>query len=204
MRPRCEGSPSPFHPSVATTISPTTARFQLTIDDVRIATTGHGEAEDLGSVDIKIGRRPRSVARDVAPGGDWVRWKQGDEIFPNLQARYLLFSNGFMAERPEVGSRFVAAYLRGARDYCDAFDKGIGKQEMVDLLVRETGETADLLTTMKPLGFSPNGVVDEKRLTAELALLREQGLVPPTTEPSDVVDNRFAQQALDRLGPYAS
>jgi NitT/TauT family transport system substrate-binding protein len=173
----------------------------LTIDDVHIDLTGHGEAEAIGRMDVKIGRRPRSVQRDVE-SDEWVRWKQGDEIHPNLQARYLLFSNPFMAERPDVGVRFLTAYLRGARDYCDAFDKGIGKQELIDLLVRETGETADLLRTMKPLGFSPDGVVDLPRLAVELDLLRERGLVPSATKADDVVDNRFAEAALQQLGLY--
>jgi NitT/TauT family transport system substrate-binding protein len=173
----------------------------LAIDDVKIARTGHGEGGDEHDVDVKIGRRPRSVLRETT-AGDWVRWKQGDEIHPDVQARYLLFSNPFMAERPDVGIRFLTAYLRGARDYCDAFDKGIGKQELIDLLVRETGETPELLSTMKPLGFSPNGVVDLERLAIELAILRDQHLVPPATQTRDVVDNSFAEAARERLGPY--
>jgi NitT/TauT family transport system substrate-binding protein len=176
---------------------------RLTIDDVRIAPAGHGESEDLGGVDIKIGRRPRGVAREIGPGGEWARWKQGDELFPDLQARYLLFSNGFMAGRPDVGARFLAAYLRGARDYCDAFDRGIRKQELIDLLVEETGETAELLNTMKPLGFSPNGVIDEPRLEGDIAILREHDLVPAGTRTGDVMDNRFAERALESLGRYA-
>ncbi len=173
----------------------------LTIDDVQIAEMGHGENEELNTVDVKIGRRPRSVLRDVTQGG-WVRWKQGDEIHRDLQARYLLFSNPFLEERPDVGVRFLTAYLRGARDYCDAFDHDKGREELVDLLVRETGETPELLNTMKPLGFSPNGVVDRDRLAIELDLLRSRNLVPASTKADDVVNNRFAEAALERLGPY--
>lgn len=172
----------------------------LWIHDVRIAPMGHGTAgEDSDEIQVRIGRRPRGVAENVA-SGKWVRWKQGDEIHLNLQARYLLFSNPFMEQRPDVGVRFLSAYLRGARDYCDAFDRGIGRQEMVELLIHETGESAELLTTMKPLGFSPKGVVDLERLAIELDLLRERGLVPPSTTAADVVDNRFAEQALAQLG----
>jgi NitT/TauT family transport system substrate-binding protein len=167
----------------------------------RVNAKYRGEAEAAGGMDVKIGRRPRSVLRDLE-GGEWVRWKQGDEIHPHLQARYLLFSNPFMEDRADVGIRFLTAYLRGARDYCDAFDHDIGKQELTDLLVRETGEAADLLTTMKPLGFSPNGVVDLARLAVELDLLRERSLVPSATTPHDVVDDRFAEEALQRLGPH--
>ena len=46
-----------------------------------------------------------------------------------------------------------------AAAHCDAFDKGIGKDELIGLLVQETGETPELLRTMKPLGFTPSGVV---------------------------------------------
>lgn len=171
----------------------------LTIDDVVIAPTGHGASEESMDVDIRVGRRPRGVAENVA-SGKFVKWKQGDEIHLDCQARYLLFSNPFMQQRPEVGIRFLAAYLRGARDYCDAYDKGIGKREMIELLMRETGESEEMLTTMKPLGFSPNGIVDSSRLNLELGLLRERDLVPAGTTPNDVVDMRFAQAAVKQLG----
>jgi NitT/TauT family transport system substrate-binding protein len=102
-----------------------------------------------------------------------------------------------------VGTRFLSAYLRGARDYCDAFDKGIGKQGLVELLVRETNETPELLTTMKPLGFSPNGVVDLDRLAIEMDALLQQHLIPAGTKASDVVDNQFAEGAVAQLGRYS-
>lgn len=173
----------------------------LTIGDVTVVPEGHGSAEG-SEVDLRIGRRPRSVLEHTR-SGRFVRWKQGDEVHPDLQARYLLFSDPFMRERPEVGVRFLAAYLRGARDYCDAFDKGIRKAEMIELLMRETGESRELLETMKPLGFSPNGTVDRGRLQIELDLLKEHGLVPRSATPDDVVDNRYAEAAVNALGgPY--
>ncbi len=173
----------------------------LTIDDVKIAPTGHGGGEDAEDVDVRIGRRPRGVAQQVA-SGKFVKWKQGDEIHPNVQARYLLFSNPFMQQRPEVGIRFLTAYLRGARDYCDAFDKGLGKQEMVELLRRETGESEELLTTMKPLGFSPNGTVDFDRLKIEMDALLKAKLLPAGTTAGDVIEHRYVESAVDRLGVY--
>jgi NitT/TauT family transport system substrate-binding protein len=107
-----------------------------------------------------------------------------------------------MQERPDVGTRFLTAYLRGARDYCDAFDKGIGKQEMIELLMRVTGESAELLTTMKPLGFSPNGIVDFDRLAIEMDAMLERNLMPRGTKESDVVDPQFDESAVERLGRY--
>jgi NitT/TauT family transport system substrate-binding protein len=141
------------------------------------------------------------VATEIATG-DVFAWKVGDEVHPNLQARYILFSTPFMEQRPEGGARFLAAYLRGVRDYCDAFDKGQERAAMIDLLARETGETPGLLDTMKPLGFMPNGVVDLDRLAIETRALVERRLVPPDTALTDMVDNRFAEAALKQVGEY--
>src|SRR5579871_1475598 len=66
----------------------------LTFDDVMIAPEGHGRADEHAAVDVRIGRRPRGVAEAVA-SGQVVRWKVGDEIHLDLQARYLLFSTPF-------------------------------------------------------------------------------------------------------------
>ncbi len=178
----------------------------LTIKDVRVAPASHGSTERKrailnGELDLVIGRRPRGVATEVSQG-HVVRWKTGDEVHPNLQARFILFNSEFMQKRPEVGTRFLTAYLRGARDYCDAFDKGRALDEMIDFLVRETGEPVELLRTMKPVGFTVNGVIDMNRLETEVKALIEGGLFPANIEITAVVDNRFAEGALKDLDEY--
>jgi NitT/TauT family transport system substrate-binding protein len=178
----------------------------LTIRDVRVMPASHGGTDRKrailnGEVDLLIGRRPRGVATEVSQG-HVVRWKVGHEVHPNLQARFILFNTKFMRERPGVGSRFLTAYLRGARDYCDAFDNGLGTAEMIDFLTRETGESDELLQTMKPVGFTPNGLVDMHRLESEVEILVRDGLFPQGIKIADVVDNQFAENALKDLGEY--
>ena len=46
----------------------------------------------------------------------------------------LVFSPA-MAQREDVGNRFVLAYLRGVRDYVDAFKKGRNREALVQLLI---------------------------------------------------------------------
>ena len=178
----------------------------LTIQDVRVVPASHGGADRKrailnGDIDLLIGRRPRGVATEVSQG-HVVRWKIGHEVHPNLQARFILSHTRFMRERPGVGSRFLTAYLRGARDYCDALDKGLGTAEMLDLLKRETGEPSELLQTMKPPGFTPNGLIDMPRLESEVKALVEGGLFPKNIKVPEVVDNQFAETALKDLGEY--
>ncbi len=178
----------------------------LSIQDVHVAPASHGSTERKralmnGEIDLVIGRRPRGVATEVSEG-HVVRWKVGDEVHPDLQARFLLFNSRFIKERPDVGTRFLTAYLRGARDYCDAFDKARGGPEMVRLLTRETGESAELLQTMKPVGFTPNGLIDMSRLEQEVRILVDAGLFPKNRSIAEVVDNRFAETAIKELGEY--
>ncbi len=178
----------------------------LTIQDVRVVPASHGGTERKrallnGDMDLVIGRRPRGVATEVSQG-HVVRWKIGDEVHPNLQARLILFNTGFIRERPNVGLRFLTAYLRGVRAYCDALDKGGGTAEMIDLLTRETGEPSELLQTMKPVGFTADGLIDMPRLESEVKALVERGLFPQNIKIAEVVDNRFAETALEDLGEY--
>ena len=101
-----------------------------------------------------------------------------------------------------MGSRFLTAYLRGARDYSDALDKGLGTAEMIDFLKRETGESSELLQTMKPVGFAANGLIDMPRLESEVKALLERGLFPQNIKTAEVVDNQFAEAAVKDLGEY--
>lgn len=173
----------------------------LTIEDVNVVDAAHGERSGAERVDLLIGRRPRGVAAEVASGHLAV-WKVGDEVNPNLQARYILFSEPYMQGRREVGVRFLAAYLHGARDFCDAFNRGIGRGELIALLQRETGETRDLLETMKPIGFTANGSIDVPRMLQDVDVLIARGLMPAGVPLADIVDTTFVEAALNQIGPY--
>ena len=178
----------------------------LTLDDVTPVPVPHGGPEryaalESGAVDLVIARRPRDVVHEI--DGGWVeRWKSGYEINPDLQAQFLLFSRAFSDERPDVAARFCAGWLRGARAYVDAFDRGIERDAMIDLLVRITGETRELITSMPPIYFAPNGAPDMARLARDRDVLVERGLYDPETPLEDVVDLRPAQAAVARIGRY--
>jgi NitT/TauT family transport system substrate-binding protein len=170
---------------------------------VPVPHTGAGRyrAIERDEVDVLIARRPRDVASDVREG--WVeRWRFGYEVHPQLQAQFLVFSRTFANERPDVAIRFTAAYLRGARDYLDAFDRGIGREAMIGELVRITGEHHAVIAAMPPVYFAPNGRIDRARLERDRAILVERGLFPEAVSLDEIVDDRFAEGALARIGQY--
>ena len=52
----------------------------------------------------------------------------------------------------------MAAYLKGVRDYNDAFFKGEGKEEIVDIMVKHTAlKDHDLWDRVFVTGLDPNG-----------------------------------------------
>ena len=173
----------------------------LTIDDVKVAGGNAAQRAEGGElIDLVRSRRPRDVEAAMERG--MVIWKSGDETYLDLQARYILFTLPFMEQHPDVVTRFIGAYLRGARDYCDAYDKNIRKDAMLELLVKETGETREMLTNMKPLGLSPNGTVDFDQLAKEMRDMFDRNLLPPGTTVADMVDHRFVEAALNQIGSY--
>ena len=93
-----------------------------------------------------------AVARGVG-----VRWRGADEYAVGAQNGMIAYSPQFAARR-EPAQRFMLAYLKGVRDYVDAFSSGVGQDEIVDILIKYTPvKDRAVYATMKPAGFEPNG-----------------------------------------------
>ena len=63
----------------------------------------------------------KSLACPFAPLGR--RGKRNDEIVPRQQVAVIMYSPKFAAEQVDVARRFMLAYVKGLRDYNDAFVK---------------------------------------------------------------------------------
>jgi NitT/TauT family transport system substrate-binding protein len=87
-----------------------------------------------------------------------VRWYDTADLFEKTQNTMIVFSPGFAAQRTEAGKRFMVGYLRGIRDYLDAFNGGKDRAEIVGILTRHsTIKDAALFDIMGMPGFDPNG-----------------------------------------------
>src|SRR5206468_1469095 len=122
---------------------------------------------------------------------------------PNGQASMLMFSAD-MAARTEVANGFIVAYVKGVRDYVDAFKrKAPNRPEivrlLVDLKVLASPEQADEL---RYTGLNPNGHVNAESLKAAQEWLAEKGLVTQKADLDKGIDNRFADNAVKLLGEY--
>lgn len=173
----------------------------LTMDDVQPVPVPHGGAArrewvEGGKVDITIGRRPASIAAELATGRLRV-WKAGDDIYPGFQARFFVATTQFLAHSRPLLVRWLRAYQRGTAAVLDSYERArTGDVGGIELVSELTGEPVDRLLSVKPVGYSASGSIDVARLEAEVAKLREAALFPADLPVADVIDTTCVADAL--------
>jgi ABC-type nitrate/sulfonate/bicarbonate transport system substrate-binding protein len=137
----------------------------------------------------------------AATRGVGVRWKGADEFAPDAQNGILAYAPQFVQTQPEAARRFMVAYLRGVRDYVDAFNTGTGQDEIVDILIKHTPiKDRAVYATMAPAGFEPNGRINVEFLRAEQDLYAREGLLTDPMDLAALVDHQYVDYAAARLG----
>ena len=138
----------------------------LTFDDVEIVILPFGaarhEALANGTIDLATSGRLRSVL-EAKESGIEAAWKYDYEVRPGRAQRVVMFSHRFSSERPDEARRYVLAYLQGLRDYYDAFEEGLNRDAIVQVLADQSGYTPQAIDEdMTPVGLDPNGQLNEK------------------------------------------
>jgi NitT/TauT family transport system substrate-binding protein len=171
------------------------------VEEVELAVGDMAAAFTTKNLDIGFINEPTATA--TVDKGFAVRWKGGDEIYPNQLFTTWMYSEKFARERPEVGVKFMAAVLRGTRDFIEAFDKGKDKQAIVDIMVRHTPVTdRSLYDRMFTAGMDPNGVIDTRALEADQDWYIAHGQVTQKVRVDDFVDQGFVERAVQLIGRY--
>ena len=145
-------------------------------------------------------------ASEAVRSGDAVRFRRGDEIYPNQQLAVILYGPS-LAKNRDLGQRFMNAYVRAVRLYNDALADGhlAGKagDYVLEMLVRHTNvKDRALLAEMVPQGANPDGAVNAASLRDDYRFYKAQGMIPKDIDPDTLVDNGFAAAAVAKLGPY--
>ena len=97
----------------------------------------------------------------------------------------------------------MVAYLRGVRDYWDAYDGRQDFQLVVDVIRKYTGlKDEALIRRMPPTGQNPNGYLDAANLASYQDWFAERGLVPQKVDVRRTLDLSFVEYANSVLGPY--
>ncbi len=128
-----------------------------------------------------------------------------DKVYPDHQVAVVLYAPHMRREKVDLGRKFMVAYLRGVRDFNDAFVKKQPqkRREVIAILAKYTPvKDLGLYEKMVMPWLDPDGSVNRQSLRFEQEWYAEHGFVPKKANLSLVVDDRFVLYALQRLGRY--
>ncbi len=133
-----------------------------------------------------------------------VRWKGGDELYPNQQIGVLLYGPDFWQKRPDVAKNFMVAYLLATRDYINAFDNNRGREEIISILTRTTDiKDAATWNQLVPCGINADGYPGVPSITSDQDWYVANGYMEKKVDLAQVVDTQFLDYAVGKLGKYS-
>jgi NitT/TauT family transport system substrate-binding protein len=179
----------------------------LTYKDVSEVYLGFAEmvaAFQNGGIDAGTVTEPLATkAQDL---GVAVRFGTTDQYYPNHQTTMLIYGRSFM-ENVALGRRFMAAYLRGIRDYHDALAgghlAGPFAPQLIDIMTKYTNlKDASVYHRLVPNSVNPDGHVNQPSLATDLQIYKDAGLVPASVLLAQSIDESYVEAALKTVGPY--
>ena len=179
----------------------------LTFDDVEIVISDFGQTRHKalaeGTIDLSTVSQPRSIVAGRESGA-FVVWKHAHEVETRgRQGRTLMFSHRFYTERPDEAQRYVVAHLQGVRDYHNAFEHGINRDEVIGILANLGGLSREIVANeMVPLAMNPDGYMNVEALGEDLEWYIGEGTLPAPIPLDRFVDHRYIETALVELGRY--
>ena len=163
-------------------------RAGLTFDDVElvdIPSAAKPDAYIKNLVDITTQSEPW-ITRIVRTGHGRV-WRSVADVLPGRQSTFLVFGRRILDDRPDLGKRFLAAYMRAVAKYSIE-----GKSNRnIEIIAKQTKLEPDELREMCWPTLDLGGYIDDTSLQEYQQWAFEQGLIDHVVPRSQLVDDRF-------------
>ena len=175
----------------------------LTLDDIKLVTMPFPQMNvALASRAIDACFQLEPLVTDAVTKNIAVRWRGHDEVTPNRQNGFVVFSEAF-AKRTDVARAWTVAYVRGLRDYNDAVRNRRGREEIYQILMENTSvKDRAVYDRMVLPGMHPDGELNVASIREALSDFRASGDVKADIDLDQVVDLSFIRYARQVLGPY--
>lgn len=178
----------------------------LTIKDVDLVNIGYPDTiAGLANKALDAGYLIEPFQTQAVERGVAVLWEPGYHHRYTggvTQGAVVVYSEAFV-KNVDVGRRFMVAYLKGVRDYIDAFVKGKNKVEVVSVLVKNTTmKDPAMYDKVNMTYINPNGRVDIQSMKMTLDYFKKMGYYTGKLGIEDIIDNQFADYAVSKLGKY--
>ena len=155
----------------------------------------------LASKAIDVGVLSEPQATIAVQNGTGIKWKGYADIVPGIQQTVVIFSSEFAANR-DIADRWMTAYIRGIRDYNDAFVKNTHRQLTVETLANALSVSPKVFDDMSFSHIDPDGKLNLAAMEDQMRWSVQMGYLPGPVDMASVVDPSFAEAAVAQLGPY--
>lgn len=175
----------------------------LTLDDVDLQTIPFPDAVAAlagGAIDAAMIGEPLATLAEQQ--GTAVRLA-ADFPVQDIQPTAIIGNRDFLDQNPDAGVAFVTAYLQAARDLSGA---GFRDPENLAIIEQYTGVPADLtVSSVAPIYF-PNGEINAASLNTLQTFFLDRGQLDyeDPVDPTTVIDTKFVDAALAKIGVYES
>lgn len=178
----------------------------LTIKDVELVAMTYADmlaAFSNKAIDAAIQVEPTLNA--AVERGLVVRWPPGatSAIYGGeYQAAELVFSEPF-SKNIDAARRFMVGYVKGQRDYNDAFAKGKDKDKIIAVLTKYTAEKDPALYEKMEMPYlNPDGKMHVPSIKMDFDYFKQMDYYTGKLELQSVIDTQFIDYAVQQLGPY--
>ncbi len=178
----------------------------LTISDVELVTMGYPDmlaAYSNKAIDAAIQLEP--LVTSTVEKGLAVRWPAGapSSIYGGeYQAAGLVVSEQFSKD-VDTARRWMVGYVKGLRDYNDAFVKGKDRAAVIGMITKYTSDKDQALYDKMVLPYlNPDGKVHAASMQMDLDYFKQMGYYTGNVTVQSMMDNQFVEYAVQQLGPY--
>jgi NitT/TauT family transport system substrate-binding protein len=138
-------------------------------------------------------------------GGFAVNFKDADAIVkPHpMSIAVNIINTDWAKANEQVLKNYYVAYLKAAREFCQAYHHGSNRQAVIDLSVRTGTETRPELLNKYPWpARDPNGKVNIASMLDMNAWYVKNKMSNVVFSADRLVDNRYVDYAVGKLGPF--
>jgi NitT/TauT family transport system substrate-binding protein len=163
----------------------------LTMDDIEIVKMPGPSrigAFETGAIDGSGAAEPM-ITQLESLGFATILAKYQDYV-PNYQASAIIYGPNLLVKNPELGRKFMIAYLKGVRQYNQ------GKtQRNLEIIQKHTGLDMDILKEICFISFHQDGHVNTRSILAVQDWAYEKGYIDSKVPLEQIVDMSFADYA---------
>jgi NitT/TauT family transport system substrate-binding protein len=170
----------------------------LTTEDVKLTVLGQPErviALQEGAIDVGFVFEPFLTQAIKSGAGELL--VDGGDMIKNQQNAVVVYAGSFSKEKQEVAQNFMSAYVCGLEDYNTAVvEQGEGRDEIIEIVAKATGQAADELADTNPIGLRPDGSLNVEDLERSIQGLADSGQVEKVVAVDQLVNTEFLEGVM--------